>query len=112
MGRGRPRDEVAEGVRRRRGEGAQRRGGEEAHWRRGTKGMRLEVIATSLEDAVEAEAGGADRIELVRDLAAGGMTPPLDLVDAVLSRVRIPVRVMVRHTVAHVVSHDGDRRQI
>ena len=32
--------------------------------------MRLEVIATSLEDAVEAEAGGADRIELVRDLAA------------------------------------------
>ena len=74
--------------------------------------MRLEVIATTLEDAVEAEAGSADRIELVRDLAAGGLTPPLDLVDAVLSRVRIPVRVMVRHTVSHVVGHDADRRQI
>lgn len=74
--------------------------------------MRLEVIASSLEDAVEAEAGGADRIELVRDLAAGGLTPPLDLVDAVLSRVRIPIRVMVRHTISHVVSHDADRRQI
>ena len=29
----------------------------------------LEVIATSIEDAIEAEAGGADRIELTRDLA-------------------------------------------
>jgi copper homeostasis protein len=74
--------------------------------------MRLEVIACSLEDALAAEAGGADRIELVRDLPSGGLTPPLDLIDAVLARVRIPVRVMVRETLSHVVSDPRDRTRL
>jgi copper homeostasis protein len=66
--------------------------------------LALEVIATSLADAVAAEQGGADRLELVVDLPRGGMTPPLDLVDAILGRVRIPVRVMVRATEAHEIA--------
>jgi copper homeostasis protein len=37
----------------------------------------LEVIACSVADAVAAERGGADRLELVRDLNVGGLTPPL-----------------------------------
>jgi copper homeostasis protein len=74
--------------------------------------MRLEVIACSLDDALAAQEGGADRIELVRDLASGGLTPPLDLIDDVLARVRIPVRVMVRHTISHVVSDPRDREQL
>ena len=74
--------------------------------------MLLEVIACSLEDALAAEAGGADRLELVRDLAAGGMTPSLDLVDAVLARVRIPVRVMVRDTISHFVGDPRDRSRL
>jgi copper homeostasis protein len=56
----------------------------------------LEVIVTSLHEAIEAEAGGADRLELVRDLAVGGLTPSLDTVGAVLDEVKIPVRVMLR----------------
>jgi len=56
----------------------------------------LEVIVTSVADAVEAEAGGADRLELVRDLGAGGLTPEPSLVESVLAAVRIPVRVMLR----------------
>jgi copper homeostasis protein len=56
----------------------------------------LEVIAETLEDAKEAEQGGAGRIELVRDLARGGLTPPLALIEAVVQAVRIPVRVMLR----------------
>ena len=56
----------------------------------------LEVIACSVEDAVAAEAGGADRLELVRDLEAGGLTPPFELIRAVLAAVRIPLRVMLR----------------
>ncbi len=56
----------------------------------------LEVIACSVADAVAAAAGGADRLELVRDLEAGGLTPPLELVRDVLAAVRIPVRVMLR----------------
>ncbi|MPY87463.1 MAG: hypothetical protein GEU99_06040 [Luteitalea sp.] len=59
-------------------------------------GMLLEVIASSVEDAVAAERGGAHRIELVRALDREGLTPPLELVRAVLDAVRIPVRVMLR----------------
>jgi copper homeostasis protein len=74
--------------------------------------MRLEVIAGSLDDALAAEAGGADRIELVRDLPSGGLTPSIDLIDAVLARVRIPVRVMVRETISHVISNPADRSRL
>ena len=58
----------------------------------------LEVIVTSVEDAVEAEAGGADRLELVGAFALGGLTPDAELVQAVLKNVRIPVRTMLRET--------------
>ncbi len=58
--------------------------------------MLLEVIACSVHDAIEAERGGAGRLELVRDLHRGGMTPSIELVEAVLAAVTIPVRVMVR----------------
>ena len=51
---------------------------------------------TSEQDALEAEDGGADRLELVRALAADGLTPKLEQVETILRRVRIPVRVMVR----------------
>jgi copper homeostasis protein len=56
----------------------------------------LEVICTSLADARAAEHGGADRIELVRDLERDGLTPALALVAAVRRAVRIPIRVMLR----------------
>ena len=59
--------------------------------------MLLEIIAETVEDAREAEQGGAGRIELVRDLDRGGLTPP-PLIEAVLKAVRIPVRVMVRES--------------
>ena len=58
--------------------------------------MLLEVIATSLDDALAAEDGGAGRLEIVHDLERGGLTPPMALVEAILARVQIPIRVMVR----------------
>lgn len=56
----------------------------------------LEVIVTSLEDALAAAEGGADRLEVVRDLQAGGLTPPLDLVRAIALETTLPLRVMLR----------------
>ncbi|CAL9495095.1 Copper homeostasis protein CutC [Streptomyces sp. enrichment culture] len=56
----------------------------------------LEVIALDAEDAVAARAGGADRLELVTDMAADGLTPPARTVAAVRAAVDIDVRVMLR----------------
>jgi copper homeostasis protein len=56
----------------------------------------LEVIVTTLEEALLAEQGGAGRLELVANLAAGGLTPDLGLVQRVIAAVRIPVNVMIR----------------
>jgi copper homeostasis protein len=58
----------------------------------------LEVIVTSAAEALAAERGGADRLELVRDLNLGGLTPPYRVVEEVLASVKIPVRAMVRET--------------
>jgi copper homeostasis protein len=54
------------------------------------------VIVTSLGEAIEAELGGADRLELTRSLETSGLTPPLSLVQSVVEGVSIPVRVMLR----------------
>src|SRR5579859_2273467 len=60
--------------------------------------LTLEVIACSVEDAIEAERGGADRLEVVRDLSRGGVTPSLELVQRIQGVVSIPLRVMVRQS--------------
>ncbi|MBL1095341.1 copper homeostasis protein CutC [Streptomyces coffeae] len=56
----------------------------------------LEVIALHPADAIAAQAGGADRLELVTDMAADGLTPSRETFAAVRSAVDIPVRVMLR----------------
>jgi len=52
----------------------------------------------SVEEAQEAQRGGADRLEIVRDLDQGGLTPALDTVRAIRAAVDLPLRVMVRET--------------
>lgn len=61
----------------------------------------LEVIACSVSDAVEAEKGGADRLEVVRDLSIGGLTPPFNLVQEIKNAVDLPLRVMLRMSVGY-----------
>ncbi len=56
----------------------------------------LEIIATSVADAIAAERSGADRLELCAALSEGGLTPSLGLVEAVVEAVSIPVHVIVR----------------
>jgi copper homeostasis protein len=56
----------------------------------------LEVIVQSVEDARAAEAGGADRLEVVREIDRGGLTPSVDLVRAIRAATSLPLRVMVR----------------
>ncbi|WP_028612664.1 copper homeostasis protein CutC [Paenibacillus harenae] len=70
--------------------------------------MVLEVIAACMEDALTAEANGADRLELVTAITEGGLTPGIGLVEQVVRAVSIPVFVMVRpHSRSFVYSgHD------
>jgi copper homeostasis protein len=56
----------------------------------------LEVIALGVEDAVAAQAGGADRLELVTDMAAEGLTPPEETFAGIRAAVDISLRVMLR----------------
>ncbi|MFD5631893.1 copper homeostasis protein CutC [Streptomyces sp. NPDC127072] len=58
----------------------------------------LEVIALGVEDAVAAEAGGADRLELVTDMAADGLTPAVETFAGIRAAVDVSLRVMLRLT--------------
>jgi len=56
----------------------------------------LEVIVTSRDEAIQAELGGADRLEVVDSLENGGLTPSIGAVEKILGAASIPMRVMVR----------------
>ncbi|WP_149824617.1 copper homeostasis protein CutC [Streptomyces tailanensis] len=56
----------------------------------------LEVIALDAGDAVAAQAGGADRLELVTDMGADGLSPSVRTFTEVRTAVDIDVRVMLR----------------
>lgn len=63
----------------------------------------LEVIVQTVADAREAAAGGADRLEIVRDIRDGGLTPPLSLVEAIAGETSLPLRVMVRENASYAI---------
>lgn len=60
--------------------------------------MLLEVIVQSVADARAAAAGGADRLEVVREIERDGLTPDIGLVRAITSACGLPLRVMVRES--------------
>jgi len=56
----------------------------------------LEVCISSVDDAIAAEQGGADRLELNVALELGGLTPSPELLRSVKQAVSLPVIVMIR----------------
>ena len=56
----------------------------------------LEICCGSLDDAIEAEAGGADRVELCSNLFFGGLTPSIGSISEAVRRLKIPVIAMIR----------------
>lgn len=56
----------------------------------------LEVIVQSVADARAAADGGADRLEVVRAITDGGLTPLLATIEEIAAETSLPLRVMVR----------------
>jgi copper homeostasis protein len=56
----------------------------------------LEIAIATVEDALAAQEGGADRLELNAALALGGLTPSLGTLIEVKQAAALPVLVMIR----------------
>lgn len=56
----------------------------------------LECCVDSVESAIAAQKGGADRLELCGNLIIGGTTPSLELYHAVRKYTNIPIHVLLR----------------
>ena len=57
---------------------------------------KLEICANSIESALNAQNGGADRVELCMELAVGGVTPSHGMIKLAKEMLEIPVYVLIR----------------
>src|SRR5207248_5942002 len=76
-------------------------------WDRSMARLLLEVIVQTLADAREAASGGADRLEVVRAIRDGGLTPLVSLVRSIAAEMPLPLRVMVRENAGYA-THDAE----
>jgi copper homeostasis protein len=68
----------------------------------------LEIIACSVEDAIAAERGGADRLEVISHYEVGGLTPSIEMVREIAAKVKLPLRLMLRESEAFEVSDESE----
>lgn len=72
----------------------------------------LEIAVTSLVDALRAQEGGADSVEISHDLSVGGLTPALDLVRDVRDALTIDIHVIIRPHARSFVYTPDEQSQI
>jgi copper homeostasis protein len=68
----------------------------------------LEISLETLEGAMAAERGGADRIELCAQLSVGGVTPSAELMLKTRANLRIPIFAMIRPRAGNFVYSDEE----
>ncbi len=73
-----------------------------------SKMTKIEVIATTMDDALKIQDCGGDRIELIMGFREDGLTPSMALIESVTKRVKIPVNVMIRPHAKSFVLNEFD----
>lgn len=58
--------------------------------------VKIEACVNSVESAIEAESGGADRVELCDNLHDGGTTPSIGAIAAAREKIEIDLNVIIR----------------
>jgi copper homeostasis protein len=58
--------------------------------------MKIEIVVYNIESAIQAEKGGADRIELCDNPGEGGTTPSAGVIEQVRKKISIEMFVMIR----------------
>lgn len=72
----------------------------------------LEVCANSVESAINAQKGGANRIELCENLYVGGTTPSYGCIVETINSLTIPVNVLIRPRPGDFVYSEIEFRQM
>lgn len=74
--------------------------------------MVLEICASTYQSAINAQQGGAHRIELCEDLSVGGITPSYHLIKKVVNHLSIPVFVLIRPRAGNFVYSEEEFNQM
>ncbi len=74
--------------------------------------MKLEICANSFQSALNAQTGGADRIELCSELSVGGVTPSFGLLKKVKEHINIPIHVLIRPRSGNFVYSETEFEQM
>src|ERR1700709_1310440 len=68
----------------------------------------IEACVDSIDSAIEAELGGADRVELCGELQQGGVTPSAGLISGVCDRIDIPIFALIRPRTGDFLYNDDE----
>lgn len=74
--------------------------------------MKVEVCANGLQSALNAQRGGAHRIELCVDLSVGGLSPSEAIIRQVMQHISIPVNVLLRPRAGNFCYNDQELEAI
>lgn len=73
---------------------------------------KLECCVDSVESAINAGKGGADRLELCANLIIGGTTPSIQLYEELRNYTDVPVRVLIRPRFGDFCYNEYEKNQI